>query len=40
VTDPNGVVALLGAGTLFGLGDAVEVSALLNAVNDTIAAQE
>jgi hypothetical protein len=35
--DPNGVVALLGAGTLFGLGDAVKVSALLNAVNDVIA---
>lgn len=35
--DPNGVVALLGAGTLFGLGDALKVSALLNAVNDTIA---
>lgn len=32
-----GVVALLGAGTLFGLGDAVKVSALLNAVNDAIA---
>ena len=28
---------LLGAGTLFGLGDAVKVSALLNAVNDAIA---
>jgi hypothetical protein len=34
---PNGVLALLGAGTLFGLGDAVKVSALLNAVNDAIA---
>lgn len=33
----GGVVALLGAGTLFGLGDAVKVSALLNAVNDAIA---
>lgn len=33
----DGVVALLGAGTLFGLGDAVKVSALLNAVNDAIA---
>jgi Domain of unknown function (DUF1788) len=32
-----GVVGLLGAGTLFGLGDAVKVSALLNAVNDAIA---
>lgn len=35
--EPNGVVGLLGAGSLFGLGDAVKVSALLNAVNDTIA---
>jgi hypothetical protein len=35
--DPTGVVALLGAGTLFGLGDGVKVSALLNAVNDAIA---
>lgn len=35
--DPNGVVALLGTGTLFGLSDAVKVSALLNAVNDAIA---
>ncbi len=34
---PDGVVALLGAGTLFGLGDAVKVSALINAVNDAIA---
>jgi hypothetical protein len=34
--DPNGVVGLLGAGTLFGLGNAVKVSALLNAVNDAI----
>jgi hypothetical protein len=33
---PDGVVALLGAGTLFGLGDSVKVSALLNAVNDAI----
>jgi hypothetical protein len=32
----DGVVALLGAGSLFGLGDAVKVSALLNAVNDAI----
>lgn len=31
------VVALLGAGTLFGLGDALKVSALMNAVNDSIA---
>ena len=35
--DPDGVVALLGAGTLFGLGDTVKVSALLNAVNGTVA---
>ena len=35
--EPDGVVALLGAGTLFGLGDSVKVSALLNAVNDVIA---
>jgi hypothetical protein len=34
---PDGVVAILGAGTLFGLGGAVKVSALLNAVNDAIA---
>lgn len=34
--DPDGVVALLGAGTLFGLGASVKVSALLNAVNDAI----
>ena len=33
----NGVVALLGSGTLFGLGDSLKVSALLNAVNDAIA---
>src|SRR5680860_981485 len=36
-SDPEVVVGLLGAGTLFGLGDAVKVSALLNAVNDAIA---
>lgn len=35
--DPDGVVGLLGAGTLFGLGDAVKVSALLDAVNETVA---
>lgn len=35
--DPNGVVGLLGAGTLFGLGDSVKVSALMNAVNASIA---
>ncbi|MBJ7470364.1 MAG: hypothetical protein JHD16_03645 [Solirubrobacteraceae bacterium] len=34
---PDGVVALLGAGTMFGLGDATKVSALINAVNDAIA---
>ncbi len=36
-TSPDAVVGLLGAGTLFGLGDAVKVSALLNAANDAIA---
>lgn len=36
-TAPEGVVAVLGAGALFGLGDAVKVSALLNAVNDSVA---
>jgi hypothetical protein len=35
--NPNGVVGLLGAGTLFGLGDSVKVSALMNAVNASIA---
>jgi hypothetical protein len=35
--DADGVVGLVGAGTLFGLGDAVKVSALLNAINDAIA---
>lgn len=34
--DPNGVVGLLGAGTMFGLGDSVKVSALMNAVNISI----
>ena len=33
----DGVVALLGAGTLFGLGDSVKVSALLHAINDAVA---
>jgi hypothetical protein len=36
-TAPNGVVGLLGAGALFGLGDTVKVSALLNAVNAAVA---
>jgi len=36
-TDPEEVIGLLGAGTLFGLGDAVKVSALMNAVSETIA---
>jgi len=36
-SNPNAVMAVLGAGTLFGLGDAVKVSALLNAVNELIA---
>lgn len=35
--DPDGVVALLGAGTMFGLGPSLKVSALLNAVNEAIA---
>lgn len=35
--DPEGVVGLVGAGTLFGLGDNVKVSALLNEVNGAIA---
>lgn len=35
--DTNGVVGLLGAGALFGLGDSVKVSALLNAVNESVA---
>jgi hypothetical protein len=35
--DSDRVVGVLGAGTLFGLGDAVKVSALLNAINDAIA---
>ncbi|MGN6258092.1 MAG: DUF1788 domain-containing protein [Solirubrobacterales bacterium] len=34
---PKGVVALVGAGAMFGLGEAVKVSALLNAVSDSIA---
>ena len=33
---PDGVVALLGAGALFGLGESVKVSALLNAVSNAI----
>lgn len=36
-SQPDGVVGLLGAGALFGLGDAVKVSALLNEVNDSVA---
>jgi hypothetical protein len=35
--DEDGVVALLGAGALFGLGPAVKVSALLNAAKDAVA---
>ncbi len=35
--DPNGVIGLVGAGALFGLGDSVKVSALMNAVNGSIA---
>ncbi|MGH8527927.1 MAG: DUF1788 domain-containing protein, partial [Gammaproteobacteria bacterium] len=34
--DPSAVVGLVGAGALFGLGDTVKVSALLNAINDVI----
>jgi hypothetical protein len=34
--DPNGVVALLGAGALFGLGPTVKVSALVHAVSGAI----
>jgi hypothetical protein len=33
----DGVVGLVGAGTLFGLGRVVKVSALINAVSDSIA---
>lgn len=36
-TEPDGVVGLLGAGALFGLGHSVKVSALLNKVNDAVA---
>ena len=36
-SDPHGVVAVVGVGTLFGLGDSVKVSALINDVNDAIA---
>lgn len=32
----DGVVAVLGAGTLFGLGDTVKVSALINEVSDAV----
>jgi hypothetical protein len=35
--DPEGVVGLLGAGTLFGLGAAVKVSTLVNAVSSAVA---
>jgi hypothetical protein len=34
---PAGVVGLIGAGSLFGLGDSVKVSALINEVNEAIA---
>lgn len=34
---PDGVVSLVGAGSLFGLGDSVKVSALLYEVNEYIA---
>jgi hypothetical protein len=35
--DPAGVVGLVGAGALFGLGDSVKVSALMSEVNASIA---
>lgn len=35
-SDPNGVVGLIGAGTMFGLGDSVKVSALISQVNTSI----
>lgn len=35
--DPNGVIGLLGAGTMFGLGHSVRVSALVNEINASIA---
>jgi hypothetical protein len=35
--DPSGVVGVLGAGALFGLGDSVKVSALLDALNEAVA---
>ena len=35
--DQDGVVGILGAGTLFGLGDSVKVSALLDALNEAVA---
>jgi hypothetical protein len=35
--DPKGVVALVGAGAMFGLGETVKVSALLNEVSSSIA---
>ena len=34
--DPIGVVGLLGGGAMFGLGDSVKVSALMDAVNESI----
>lgn len=36
-TDPDTVVALVGAGSLFGLGDSVKVSALINEVSGSVA---
>lgn len=35
-TKPDMVIALVGAGTLFGLGDSVKVSALINAVSGSV----
>jgi hypothetical protein len=37
LTEPSTVVGLIGAGALFGLGDAVRLSALVERVEDTIA---
>lgn len=36
-SDADGVVGILGAGAMFGLGDSVKVSALVNAANESIA---
>ena len=36
ITDPNTVVGLIGAGSLFGLGEQIKVSALIDRVEDLI----